>query len=913
MTSHEIRQKFLDFFVSKDHLIVPSAPIVLKNDPTLMFNNAGMVQFKDYFLGNKQPKSQRVADTQKCLRVSGKHNDLEEVGFDTYHHTMFEMLGNWSFGSTEKGGNGYFKEEALAWSWELLTEVFKLPKERIYVSVFEGDEQDGVPFDQESFDLWKNILGSDEKILLGNKKDNFWEMGEVGPCGPCSEIHIDLRPQAEVDKTPGKNLVNADHPQVVEIWNNVFIQFERKADGSLENLPARHVDTGMGFERLCMAIQGKQSNYDTDIFQNTIKVLEEMSGLKYGANGTLSSENYGDVAMRVISDHIRAVAFTIADGQLPSNTKAGYVIRRILRRAIRYGYSYLNFKEPFMCKLVPVLAEQFKDVFPELKTQEDFVKKVIEEEEKTFLRTLELGLKRLDQLFEENIAKKILAGKAVFELSDTFGFPSDLTSLIAKEKGFEIDETGFEKELAEQKARSRKDATKEASDWLEVNEIDGVSYLGYDHNEATTLLSKYRKVKTKKGQEYHIVLENTPFYAEMGGQVGDSGTLSFEIKGTKYQIQIRDTQKENDLFIHIADKVPFEDISLEDLKTASIDARIDVSRHQLIMQNHSATHLMLAAFRQVLGDHIIQRGSYQNENLTRFDFSHFSKVTDEELQQVEDMVNSKIRENVALIERRNVPIKEATEMGATATFGEKYGDFVRVIVFDPKFSVELCGGSHVKSTGEIGLFKFTSEGSVSAGVRRVEALTGEKAIENYRENEKLLKTALSKLKNNDLLRSIEKLQFENSHMKAEIEKNRINRLAEIVNNQANKFNQETPTTLNQSSKESRNIEIIGIPLSSDDMKYISYELAKRLSKFDDVIPISIIIISHYFDNAFVSLHQNKRLIKMKNLDANLIIREASGAIKGGGGGGVQFALGGGNNPAGLSKAKEIILRNLNNI
>ncbi|SOE23616.1 alanyl-tRNA synthetase [Spirosomataceae bacterium TFI 002] len=889
MTSHEIRQKFLDFFVSKEHLVVPSAPIVLKNDPTLMFNNAGMVQFKDYFLGNKQPKSQRITDTQKCLRVSGKHNDLEEVGFDTYHHTMFEMLGNWSFGTPGTGGNGYFKDEALAWSWELLTEVFKLPKERIYVSVFEGDEKDGVPFDQESFDLWKNILGSDEKILLGNKKDNFWEMGEVGPCGPCSEIHIDLRPQAEVDKVPGKDLVNADHPQVVEIWNNVFIQFERKADGSLENLPAKHVDTGMGFERLCMAIQGKQSNYDTDIFQNTIQVLEKMSGLKYGANGTLSSENYGDVAMRVIADHIRAVAFTIADGQLPSNTKAGYVIRRILRRAIRYGYSYLNFKEPFMGSLVPVLAEQFKDVFPELKEQEEFVKKVVEEEEKTFLRTLELGLKRLDQQFEENAKSKILAGKDVFELSDTFGFPSDLTSLIAKEKGYEIDEAAFEKELAEQKARSRKDATKEASDWTEINDIDGVNYLGYDYNEAVSILSKYRKVKTKKGQEYHIVLENTPFYAEMGGQVGDSGTLTFELKGKKYQVNIKDTQKENDMFIHIADKVPFDDIAFEDLKSLQIKAEIDVERHQLIMQNHTATHLMLAAFRTVLGDHIIQRGSYQNENLTRFDFSHFSKVTDEELQKVEDIVNQKIRQNIALVEKRNVAIKEATEMGATATFGEKYGDFVRVIIFDPKFSVELCGGSHVASTGEIGLFKFTSEGSVSAGVRRVEALTGEKALELLREQEATLNEIKELLKQpQDVIKALKSLiEDKNTLQKSleALENEKINSLKKSILNEIELVNGE-PTI----------VKIVALP-NADALKKLCFDL--KAVEGQGCFILGTIINDKPL--LAVMLNDNQQA---KGLKAGDIVKDAAKLMRGGGGGAPHFATAGGSDANGLVSALE---------
>ncbi len=722
MTSHQIRKAFLDFFISKGHLIVPSAPLVAKNDPTLMFNNSGMAQFKDFFLGNGTPPKSRIADTQKCLRVSGKHNDLEEVGFDTYHHTMFEMLGNWSFGD-------YFKKEALTWSWELLTEVYKLPKDRIYVSVFEGDEKDNVPFDQEAFDLWKSILGDDKNIILGNKKDNFWEMGDIGPCGPCSEIHIDLRDQVEVDLIPGKDLVNNDHPQVVEIWNNVFMQFERKADGSLLPLPAKHVDTGMGFERLCMAIQGKKSNYDTDIFQNTIGVLEKMSNKKYGEKGTLRSDNYVDVSMRVISDHLRAVAFAIADGQLPSNAKAGYVIRRILRRAVRYGYSYLDFREPFICKLVPVLAEQFKDVFPELNTQLDFVSRVIEEEEKTFLRTLELGLKRLDNIFKEanSSSLKTLEGRIIFELSDTFGFPVDLTALIAKEKGFAIDEEGFKAALSEQKARSRKDANKEAADWIELGDLDGVEFLGYDFSESEAQLMKYRIVKTKNGEELHLVLDRTPFYAEMGGQVGDTGTITLDINDQKHSTFVLDTKKENDLFVHVVKDNKLKELIWDVNTPINVFAKIDSIRHDDIKKNHTATHLMLSAMRQVIGSHVVQRGSFQNNEVTRFDFSHFSKVTDEELLKIEDIVNEKIRANILLDEKRNVPMAEAQKLGATATFGEKYGDFVRIITFDSNFSVELCGGSHVPATGEIGLFKFTSEGSVSAGVRRIEAVTGKKA------------------------------------------------------------------------------------------------------------------------------------------------------------------------------------------
>ncbi|KPM49950.1 alanine--tRNA ligase [Jiulongibacter sediminis] len=882
MTSHEIRKAFLDFFVSKQHLIVPSAPMVAKNDPTLMFQNSGMAQFKDFFLGNATPPATRIADTQKCLRVSGKHNDLEEVGFDTYHHTMFEMLGNWSFGD-------YFKTEALHWAYELLTEVYKLPKDRLYVSVFEGDKKDNVPFDQEAFDIWKSILGSDERIIYGNKKDNFWEMGDVGPCGPCSEIHIDLRPEEEIARKPGKDLVNADHPQVVEIWNVVFMQFERRADGSLDVLEDKCIDTGMGFERLCMAIQGKQSNYDTDIFQNTIQVLEEMSGLKYGANGTLSSDNYGDVAMRVVADHIRAVAFAITDGQLPSNNGAGYVIRRILRRAIRYGYSYLNFKEPFMSKLVPVLAKQFKDVFPELKQQEEFVTKVIEEEEKTFLRTLDMGLKRLDQIFENEADKKEIDGKTVFELSDTFGFPVDLTALIAREKGFKVDEAGFKAELAKQKERSRKDATKEAADWFEVNELDNPSYIGYDHQEAVTKLVQYRKVKTKKGEEFHVVLEQTPFYAEMGGQVGDTGVLEFKTPKSEFTLEVVDCQLEAGLHVHIVKKAPFEDISIEDLRAAQVTAKIDKTRHSNIIKNHSATHLMLAALREVLGDHIVQRGSYQNDEVTRFDFSHFSKVTDEELQKVEDIVNTKIRQNIALDERRNVPIDEAMTLGATATFGEKYGDFVRVIIFDPKFSIELCGGNHVPATGEIGLFKFTSEGSVSAGVRRVEAVTGIKALERLREQEAIINELKAVMKSpQDLVASIKALQEEKTALQKKVEALENEKL------------QNVKLDLLKTVVEKDGAQLISAKVevaNADALKQLTYDLKAKLEKPYVVLGTELNgkpLLAVMIDDSLVS----------DTLHAGKIVKEAAKEMRGGGGGQPHFATAGGSDVNGLQKAIE---------
>ncbi len=711
MTSHEIRRHFLEFFQSKQHLIVASAPLVAKNDPSLMFNNSGMAQFKDFFLSNGTPPSKRVADTQKCLRVSGKHNDLEDVGFDTYHHTMFEMLGNWSFGD-------YFKKEAIEWAWELLTEVYGLPKDRLYVSVFEGDQKDNVPFDQEAFDLWKPIVGED-RIIYGNKKDNFWEMGETGPCGPCSEIHVDLRTPEEVAEKPGKELVNADHPQVVEIWNLVFMQFNRKADGSLDSLPARHVDTGMGFERLCMAIQQKRSNYDTDVFTGTIRVIEEISGLTYEA-GTSKP----DVAMRVIADHIRAVSFAIADGLVPSNAKAGYVIRRILRRAIRYGYSYLNLTEPFMTKLVPTLALQFADVFPELNAQRDFVATVIREEEIAFLRTLGTGLGRLDQIIADLAGKNEteIPGDTVFELNDTFGFPADLTALIAREKGLSTDEAGFQKALQAQKTRSRKDATSSAGDWTELAETDTIEFVGYDQPEAEAHVVKYRKIQNKQGTQLQVVLDKTPFYAESGGQIGDTGTLRLFVGSTEIgTLTVLDTKKENDLVIHIVEDVRGVDELLTE--AGSVYASVNGQRRALIASNHSATHLLHSALRAVVGTHVAQKGSYVGPDALRFDFSHFSKVTDEQLTEVERIVNEKIRENIQLNEQRNVPIEQAKALGATALFGEKYGDFVRVITFDPSYSVELCGGTHVPATGHIGLFKLTSEGSVSTGVRRVEAKT----------------------------------------------------------------------------------------------------------------------------------------------------------------------------------------------
>jgi alanyl-tRNA synthetase len=877
MTSHEIRKAFLDFFKSKGHLIVPSAPLVAKNDPTLMFNNSGMAQFKDFFLGNGTPPSKRIADTQKCLRVSGKHNDLEDVGFDTYHHTMFEMLGNWSFGD-------YFKKEALEWSWELLTEVYKLPKDRIYVSVFEGSTEDGVPFDQEAFDIWKGLIGDENRIILGNKKDNFWEMGDTGPCGPCSEIHIDLRDQAEIDLIGGKELVNNDHPQVVEIWNNVFMQFERKADKSLISLPAKHVDTGMGFERLCMAIQGKKSNYDTDVFQNTIQVIEQMSGLKYGENGTLSSDSYVDVAMRVIADHLRAVAFTIADGQLPSNAKAGYVVRRILRRAVRYGYSYLGFNEPFMSKLVPVLADQFVDVFPELKAQQDFVSRVVEEEEKSFLRTLETGIKRFEAL---NPDGGIISGDVVFELSDTFGFPVDLTALLAKEKGLKIDEEGFEKALLEQKTRSRKDSAKEATDWVELSEgadLDGAAFrfVGYDEVSAEAQIIKYRKVKTKTGEEYHIVLDCTPFYAEMGGQVGDTGHIMIG----NHSVNIKDTKKENDLFIHISADKDIDEILHN---AGTVVANINEERREKIRTNHTVTHLMLAAMRKVLGTHIVQKGSFQDDNITRFDFSHFAKVTDEELGQIEDIVNEKIRENIQLETKVNIPIAEAIALGATATFGEKYGDFVRVVIFDPKFSVELCGGTHAASTGKIGLFKFISEGSVAAGVRRVEALTGAKAISVINEQLSINTQLKEVLRNNDLIKAVENLLAEKATLQKKVDVLENEKLQDLKN-------ELTKTVLNING-----VNVIAAKVSvpsAEALKQLCFDLKNKVERFYGVIG------AEFGGKPQIAVIIDEEVMKEKNLHAGNIVKELAKEMKGGGGGQPYFATAGGSDASGLERAIE---------
>lgn len=891
MDSGSIRRKFLDFFEKKGHQIVPSAPLVLKNDPTLLFTNSGMVQFKDNFLGNATPKSPRIADTQKCLRVSGKHNDLEEVGIDTYHHTMFEMLGNWSFGD-------YFKKDAIAWAWELLTEEYKLPKDRLYVTVFGGDKGDNLPVDEEAKALWKSFI-DEGRILHGSKKDNFWEMGESGPCGPCSEIHVDLRSEEEVKKVPGKDLVNRDHPQVVEIWNLVFMEFNRKADGSLEKLPAQHVDTGMGFERLCMAIQGKKSNYDTDVFQPLITFIGEAANVKYKASEKT------DIAMRVMADHVRAVSFAICDGQLPSNTGAGYVIRRILRRAVRYGFTFLNFKEPFMYKLVPVLANQLKDVFTELKAQEDYVAKVIFEEEASFLRTLEKGLRLIDKRITDleykrsftygliereeaalsDLPELIISGEDVFELYDTFGFPVDLTSLIARERGLSIDEAGFEAEMKKQKDRSKAAASKETGDWIVVGEDVKTEFTGYDSLEEDVKLVKYRAIKQKNKEQFQLVFNKTPFYAESGGQVGDTGF----IESANEKIFIVDTKKENELIVHFSEKLP------ESL-TAAFHAVVKRDTRRQSMNNHSATHLLHAALRQVLGKHVEQKGSLVNDKLLRFDFSHFAAMTSEELQKVEDIVNQKVRENIALDEKRNVPIEQAKSLGAMALFGEKYGDFVRVITFDPKFSVELCGGTHVRATGNIGLFKITSESSVAAGVRRIEAITADAAEAFVRSEVSLLDEVRNLLKNpKDVSAAVKALAEEKQALEKKLEafnQEKANQIKDVLVTKATKIAGKTVI-----------LEKVSVP-NADALKNIAYALRNQ---FDDLL---LILAAEVEGKPNVCVMVGEKLAEAKTYHAGNMVKELAKEIDGGGGGQPFFATAGGKNLAGLDavlmKAKQMI-------
>ncbi|MCL1664163.1 alanine--tRNA ligase [Elizabethkingia ursingii] len=862
MTSQEIRQRFLDFFKEKGHQIVPSAPIVLKDDPTLMFSNSGMTQFKDFFLGYKEPSSLRIADTQKCLRVSGKHNDLDDVGRDTYHHTMFEMLGNWSFGD-------YFKKEAIAWAWELLTEVYKISKDDLYVTIFEGDASENLERDQDAYNYWKEYV-DESRIINGNKKDNFWEMGDTGPCGPCSEIHVDIRSAEEKAKISGRELVNQDHPQVVEVWNLVFMEFLRKADKSLEKLPKQNVDTGMGFERLCMALQGKESNYDTDVFTPLISKVEEISGKKY--TGILEDEK--DIAIRVVVDHIRAVAFAIADGQLPSNGGAGYVIRRILRRAISYAYRFLDMKEAFLYKLVAVLKDQMGSFFPEIVKQEKLVTEVIKEEENSFLKTIEHGLVRLDAIIQATIKnnEKNLPGEQVFELYDTFGFPADLSRIIAEEKGLSIDEAGFEEEMNKQKQRSKQSSASKTYDWV-ILEEKPENFVGYDLTENEVKITRYRKIENKDGEFYQIVLDETPFYAEGGGQVGDKGIL----ENATERIEILDTKKENNLNISLIPTLP------QDAK-ATFTAKVDVSKRKDTENNHSATHLLHEALRSVLGTHVEQKGSFVGPDYLRFDFSHFSKMTEEEWAAVEQQVNEKIRENIALQEYRNIPIQEAMDKGAMALFGEKYGDNVRMIQFGT--SRELCGGTHVKNTGEIGLFKIESEGSAAAGIRRIEAITGSKAREYFETLEKNYQEIAQFLKSKDVLRSVQKLVEENQSLKSEIESFK-----------AEKAKQEALQWKNEyQDKGDKKLLVKKTSMDAGSVKDIVFQLKKE-------IPGSLtIILSNAGDKPMITIGVSDDLTQ--TYQAGTLIKDLAKEIQGGGGGAPAFATAGGKNLDGLEKAFE---------
>ncbi|HEY6503522.1 MAG TPA: alanine--tRNA ligase [Chitinophagaceae bacterium] len=877
MNSADIRKKFLDFFHSKGHVIVPSAPIVVKNDPTLMFTNAGMNQFKDYFLGNQKAPHSRVVDTQKCLRVSGKHNDLEEVGVDTYHHTMFEMLGNWSFGDAgSESGAGYFKKEAIAWSWELLTDVYKLEKDRLYVTIFEGDKKEGLPKDEEAYAEWKKVIKED-RILLGNKKDNFWEMGDTGPCGPCTEIHVDCRTDEERNAVDGKTLVNNDHPQVIEIWNNVFIQFNRLKDGSLEPLPAKHVDTGMGLERLVRVLQQKTSNYDTDIFTGTIAEAEKITGRKYDY-----SDSKQAIAFRVIADHIRAISFTIADGQLPSNTGAGYVIRRILRRAVRYYYSYLDYKQPLLNQLVPVLAKQFEKVFPELQKQVDFVSKVVKEEEDAFLRTLEKGLKRIDEIitFSSTSTTATIKGEDAFELYDTYGFPIDLTRLIAVENKLSIDEKGFEAAMQQQKDRSRAATTVDTEDWVVLKEGSN-KFVGYDSLETKAEVLKYRKIKAKGKEAYQFVLGTTPFYAESGGQVGDTGVLVFGDE----TISITDTKKDNDLVIHFADKLPWQ-------VTGTVIAKVDADRRKNIALHHSATHLLHAALRNVLGNHVAQKGSLVNDEHLRFDFSHFSKVTDEEITRIEALVNEKIRENIPVV-INEMPKEEAMKLGAMALFGEKYGDVVRVVIIDPNYSVELCGGTHIGSTGELGMFKITGESAVAAGVRRVEAICGKQAEDHINEQLGLLRSVRESLKNpKDIQKAVESLSEENAELKKKLD-HAENRMLVGVRNE-----------LLQKDEIINGVNFIGDIVevgNADALKKLCFDLKNHLR--DHVA----VLCANIGGKPFVAVSIADTVVAAKNLDAGKIIKEnVAPLIKGGGGGQKTLATAGGQDAGNLNKVIEAV-------
>jgi alanyl-tRNA synthetase len=867
MKSGEIRQLFFDFFISKGHEIVPSAPIVIKDDPTLLFTNAGMNQFKDFFLGNKTPRYSRIADTQKCLRVSGKHNDLEEVGADTYHHTMFEMLGNWSFGNAISEPTPYFKKEAIAWAWELLTEVYKIDTSRLYVSVFEGDNKEKLPKDEDAFSCWKEWIPED-RILMGKKKDNFWEMGDTGPCGPCTEIHIDSRTEEERKKIDGKTLVNNDHPQVLEIWNIVFIQFNRKKDGSLEPLPAKHVDTGMGFERLVRVLQNKHSNYDTDIFTGTISEVEKLSNKKYANTDTKQ-----DVAFRVIADHIRAIAFPVADGQLPSNTGAGYVIRRILRRAVRYYFSYLDIKEPLLHKLIPIVAEQFKYVFPELDKQKDFVCKVVHEEEESFLRTIEKGLNTLDKL-QQNIS-----GEEAFKLYDTFGFPIDLTKLVALEKGLNVDETGFEVEMQKQKKRSRAASVTDADDWITLAENGSSKFIGYHTFETESKILKYRKTKIQGKESFQIILDNTPFYAESGGQVGDTGVLIFDNE----KIPVVNTRKENDLIIHFIEKLPAN-------IDAKVIAKIDLEKRMRTAIHHSATHLLHAALRKVLGNHVSQKGSLVNDEYLRFDFSHFSKVSEEEIRKIESLINEKIRENIPVV-IKEMKREEALATGAMALFGEKYGEMVRVVIMDNNYSIELCGGTHVGATGELGFFKITSETAVGVGIRRVEAVSGKAAEDFVVKAFDTLNHIRENLKNpKDLNKAVENLIGENSLLKKQVEKSEAIQLSVLLKE------------LLQKTEKIRGINFIGevveVP-NGDSLKKLCFSIKNHLDNYVIVLAAAI------EGKPAVAVMLDEKVAESKKLDAPKIIKErVAPLIKGGGGGQKTLATAGGQDASRLLEVIE---------
>lgn len=863
MTSNELRSLFLNFFSQKQHEIVPSAPMVVKNDPTLMFTNAGMNQFKDIFLGNASPKSLRVANSQKCLRVSGKHNDLEEVGHDTYHHTMFEMLGNWSFGD-------YFKKDAIDFAWEFLTKVAGIPADKLYVTIFEGSTAENISIDSEAKEYWSKHIAAD-RIILGSKKDNFWEMGDTGPCGPCSEIHCDIRDEADKKLIPGAELVNKGNPLVIEIWNLVFIQYNRKADGSLESLPQKHVDTGMGFERLCMVTQNKKSNYDTDIFQSVISKIAEISGIPYGKDVD------SDIAMRVLADHLRTISFSIADGQLPSNAKAGYVIRRILRRAVRHAYTFLNQNEAFIYKLVPVLVDTMGKSYPELKTQQGLIEKVIQEEEQSFLRTLETGIRLLDQLAEKAIGNKqnTISGKDVFTLYDTYGFPLDLTQLILREKNLVADTEGFAKEMEEQKSRSRNDAVKETGDWTILETGSENEFVGYDHLEADIKIMRYRQVKVKGKELFQLVFNKSPFYAESGGQAGDSGYIS----DGGQKIIISDTVKENNLVIHICSELPKN-------LNANFKAHVNNELRLNTEANHSATHLLHFALRKILGSHVEQKGSLVNPEYLRFDFSHFQKVSDEEIRQIEILVNSLVRENIPLNENRNVPVKEAMNMGAMALFGEKYGDSVRVIKFNE--SVELCGGTHVKSTGKIGFFKIIKESAIAAGVRRIEAISGIKAEEYiFNQIDQLKKVSEITGTTGEILPAIEKLVTENQSLTKQLDNFSLEKLSSIKNEISGKI--ETIADIKYYAG------IVKV-----DKAHLLRDLAFQIK--GDMENLILVLGCEIEGKANLAVMISNQLVESKALNASNIIREISKEIQGGGGGQAFFATAGGKNPEGLQNA-----------